>query len=826
MHYLARTNILNDTLDFDHQTALVKFKTPVTGATCRTTVLKILRNAMPEFDASSLDFDFVFGQEVRPESAKVPAEPIAGEERGGGEQERSAAAASSVGSDIAPAGVDSRKSSPVDLHVRLRFKAMRLMYQASSNDVVTWMPHTKFQHDQGCFGSVTFAFHEGLQRDVAIKTSQDAGTSLSPGMEGEHATVKFLEELEALALAAGHECIVRLLDVIWHTKGIGLVLERLGPSLECLLETGTAEEPDFWLKEFAAFQRAFAGLWSALAFLAERSLAHSDIKPGNICESYAGEKKLILCDFGCATFREAGCYYSWSRGQIERPEAVAVGALPYRAPELLFGFANYTTAIDVWSLGVIMAEMVSSHYLFRHLRSEDYLRRFLREHGDTRGDLRTLKSCIWGAEQDWHAHPGDLVSDKALEQLGGHGGKLLQGVLQLDPVWRIAPSAVLELPFFTRRMEKVVWHDNVEPAVSAAGDETAVSAAPEGPDKTVLRGARGECQVALGHLSPDLLMELRKDPYWNADHGWSWATKRGHPELREAKRMMLEKAAERRVRARDKQKAPAVRRSAGETKEQAEAALMCKMQISGNCGKVLRGTWNDMVLKKPVPAMCAVFFMEAFKAANEPIWKFLDQHILNGPMNNWSNEDLGDNGQELLKVRSRDWFGATGTVQVTKLSEHKEEQHFDPGTAILIMIVTLWGERKVSFFPVDDGSSALKPEYIKMRPGMVYLTSACGISHQVSYDGKSTSGKNLPDLGDNIGLSLAFRTSLFRRSPYPNVPPGPLPVYKEFRRVLRLMHSKFCFKLPSLAEYTAASSRMKVRLAVSAADQEEEDESD
>ena len=253
---------------------------------------------------------------------------------------------------------------------------------------------------------------------------------------------------------------------------------------------------------------------------------------------------------------------------------------------------------------------------------------------------------------------------------------------------------------------------------------------------------------------------------------------------------------------------------------------MCKMQISGNCGKLLRRSWNDMVLTKLVPAMCAVDFMEAFKAANEPIWSFLDEHILNGPMNNWPPEDLGENGEELLRVRSRDWFGATGTVQVTKLSEHKEEQHFDPGTAILIMIVTLWGERRVSFFPVDGGGNPLDPEYIDMRPGMVYLTSACGISHQVSYDGKATSGRSLPDLGDNIGLSLAYRTSLFRRSPYPNVPPGPLPVYKEFRRVLRLMHSKFCFKLPSLPEYTAARSRMKVRLAVSAADQEVEEHSD
>ena len=29
----------------------------------------------------------------------------------------------------------------------------------------------------------------------------------------------------------------------------------------------------------------------------------------------------------------------------------------YRAPELLFSYKNYTTAIDMWSVGCIMAEL-------------------------------------------------------------------------------------------------------------------------------------------------------------------------------------------------------------------------------------------------------------------------------------------------------------------------------------------------------------------------------------------------------------------------------------------------------------------------------------
>lgn len=36
----------------------------------------------------------------------------------------------------------------------------------------------------------------------------------------------------------------------------------------------------------------------------------------------------------------------------------------YRAPELLFGFSDYSTEIDVWSVGCVLVEMITREPLF------------------------------------------------------------------------------------------------------------------------------------------------------------------------------------------------------------------------------------------------------------------------------------------------------------------------------------------------------------------------------------------------------------------------------------------------------------------------------
>jgi serine/threonine protein kinase len=56
-------------------------------------------------------------------------------------------------------------------------------------------------------------------------------------------------------------------------------------------------------------------------------------------------------------------------GQVKgEPNISYICSRYYRAPELIFGATEYTTAIDIWSVGCVMAELLlgqvasSSHY--------------------------------------------------------------------------------------------------------------------------------------------------------------------------------------------------------------------------------------------------------------------------------------------------------------------------------------------------------------------------------------------------------------------------------------------------------------------------------
>ena len=54
-----------------------------------------------------------------------------------------------------------------------------------------------------------------------------------------------------------------------------------------------------------------------------------------------------------------------------RPYATTkVVTMWYRAPELFFGMKNYTTKIDVWSVGCIAAEMLMKRPLFGTCNNE------------------------------------------------------------------------------------------------------------------------------------------------------------------------------------------------------------------------------------------------------------------------------------------------------------------------------------------------------------------------------------------------------------------------------------------------------------------------
>jgi len=94
----------------------------------------------------------------------------------------------------------------------------------------------------------------------------------------------------------------------------------------------------------------------AIKALHSAEVLHRDLKPSNLLLNANCDLK--LCDFGLARSSQQPVDASSSF----LTEYVATRW--YRAPEIMLTFKEYTKAIDIWSVGCVLAEMLSGKPLF------------------------------------------------------------------------------------------------------------------------------------------------------------------------------------------------------------------------------------------------------------------------------------------------------------------------------------------------------------------------------------------------------------------------------------------------------------------------------
>lgn len=119
----------------------------------------------------------------------------------------------------------------------------------------------------------------------------------------------------------------------------------------------------------------------ALAHIHAIGICHRDIKPQNLLVNPKNQE-LKLCDFGSAKALVKG-----------EPNVSYICSRYYRAPELIFGSTDYTTAIDIWSEGCVGAELLLGQPLFPGDSGVDQLVEIIKVLGTpTKEEIRSMNS--------------------------------------------------------------------------------------------------------------------------------------------------------------------------------------------------------------------------------------------------------------------------------------------------------------------------------------------------------------------------------------------------------------------------------------------------
>ena len=181
---------------------------------------------------------------------------------------------------------------------------------------------------RGGMGTVYLARDLRLERDVAVKTLRGMSMPRLMGLKP-----------EAWAMATvTHPAVAHIYGVeSWRGRPFLVVEHLAGGTLADRLRGGP-------LPPAQAVAEVLAG---ALAALHETGYLHGDVKPSNVGLNADGSPKLL--DFGLAR----GADDAGARG----------GTLRYLSPEALSG-RPATEADDVWSLCVVLYEMVSGEHPF------------------------------------------------------------------------------------------------------------------------------------------------------------------------------------------------------------------------------------------------------------------------------------------------------------------------------------------------------------------------------------------------------------------------------------------------------------------------------
>ncbi|TYG60375.1 hypothetical protein ES288_D07G063200v1 [Gossypium darwinii] len=246
-----------------------------------------------------------------------------------------------------------------------------------------------------------------------------------------------LREINILA-SFNHSSIVKVKEVVVDDHdNVYMVMEYMEHDLKALMESMK------WPFSTSDVKCLMLQLLEGVKYLHDNWVLHRDLKTSNLLLSNQGELK--ICDFGMAR----------QYGSPQKPYTTKVVTQWYRAPELLLGAKTYSTAVDMWSVGCIMAEMLAKQPLFKGTSEIDQLRKIFDTLGTPNEKIWAGFSELPGSKANYSKQRYNLLRKKfpvasftGSAVLSDAGFDLLNRLLTYDPEKRITADDALKHDWF------------------------------------------------------------------------------------------------------------------------------------------------------------------------------------------------------------------------------------------------------------------------------------------------------------------------------------------------------------------------------------------
>lgn len=300
---------------------------------------------------------------------------------------------------------------------------------------------------EGAYGQVWKAVNDRTKRKVAIKR-------ITAKKENPQTGIRLLREAKILRHLGEHENIIKFHGFLSPPQGDSfkdmlLVFDLMPCSLRDVFRKKRLLKPREVNEQMFQLVRG-------VRFIHQSSVIHRDLKPENLLYN-PRTKYLKICDFGMArAVFGTEKTVTWADSQLLTSN---VSTIWYRAPELLLmpdGKTYYNSAIDVWSMGCIFAEMLLGEPLFKCENESDLLRKILSFTGVPSDE--TIKDFASPAARkvikDFANQGGTASWPEFSENADAEALELVRLMLKFNPNERPTAAQILEAEYFAAILER------------------------------------------------------------------------------------------------------------------------------------------------------------------------------------------------------------------------------------------------------------------------------------------------------------------------------------------------------------------------------------